>query len=162
MDIKPKQMVAQNKTRGSFLARIQDVIDNYNLGSISIEEAYEELIKQAEDLSEEESRAAKSGMSEEEQELFDLLKKDKLSQKEEKEVKLAAHTLLEKVMDSKNRIFLPEWHKEKASQEKVKHEIQEILNETLPQFYDRDIFTKKTDIIFQHFFELAVSGRMAS
>lgn len=162
MDIKLKQMVAQNKTRGSFLARFQDVIDNYNSGSISIEEAYEELIKQAEDLSEEENRAAKSGMSEEEQELFDLLKKEKLSQKEEKEVKLAAHTLLEKVMDSKNRIFLPEWHKEKASQEKVKHEIQKILNETLPQSYDRDIFTKKTDIIFQHFFELAVSGRMAS
>ncbi|MCW3806127.1 type I restriction endonuclease subunit R [Plebeiibacterium marinum] len=162
MDIKLKQMVAQNKTRGSFLARFQDVIDNYNSGSISIEKAYEELIKQAEGLSEEENRATKSGMSEEEQELFDLLKKDKLSQKEEKEVKLAAHTLLEKVMDSKNRIFLPEWHKEKASQEKVKHEIQKILNETLPESYDRDIFTKKTDIIFQHFFELAVSGRMAS
>lgn len=162
MDIKLKQMVAQNKTRGSFLARFQEVIDNYNSGSISIEEAYEELIKQAEDLSEEENRAAKSGMTEEEQQLFDLLKKDKLNQKEEKEVKLAAHTLLEKIMDSKNRIFIQEWHKEKASQEKVKQEIRNILNETLPASYDREIFTRKTDIIFHHFFELAVSGGMAS
>ncbi len=90
MEVKLKQMLAQNKTRGSFLARFEEIIENYNSGSSSIEEAYEELIKLTEESSEEQLRAAKNGMTEAEQELFDLLKKDKLTKKEEKEVKLAA------------------------------------------------------------------------
>ena len=88
MEVKLKQMLAQNKTRGGFLVRFQQVIDDYNSGSISIEEAYEALVRQAEDLSEEEQRAVKNNMTEPEQELFDLLKKEKLTQAEEKDVKL--------------------------------------------------------------------------
>ena len=82
MEMKLKQMLAQNKTRGSFLEKFEAVIEEYNSGSLSIEEAYEELVKQAEDLSAEQERAAKSGMSETELELFDLLKKEKLTKEE--------------------------------------------------------------------------------
>ena len=85
MAIKLDQMLAQNKTRGSFLVNFQKVIDDYNSGSLSIDQAYEELLKQAEALSEEEQRAAKNEMTEPEQELFDLLKKDKLTKAEERE-----------------------------------------------------------------------------
>ena len=76
LEVKLKQMMAQNKTRGSFLENFQKIIDDYNSGSISIEEAYEELVKQAEALNVEQQRAAKNEMTEEEQELFDLLKKE--------------------------------------------------------------------------------------
>jgi len=160
LELKLKQMLAQNKTRGSFLVNFQKVIDDYNSGSISIEQAYEELLKQAEALSEEQHRAAKNNMTEEEQELFDLLKKDKLTKEEEKSVKLAAKVLLEKLYDSKNKILIQEWHKEKATQERVKREIQIILGEYLPaQSYDRIIFSEKVDVTFQHFYESALLGR---
>lgn len=160
LEIKLKQMVAQNKTRGSFLANFQKIIDDYNTGSLSIEQAYEELVKQAEVMSEEQQRAAKNEMTEEEQELFDLLKKEKLTKEEEKSVKLGAKVLLEKLYDANNRILIQEWHKEKATQEKVKREIQLVLGEYLPESsYDRKIFSQKVDIAFQHFFELAQSGR---
>ncbi len=158
MEVKLKQMLAQNKTRGSFLERFEDIIENYNSGSMSIEEAYEALVKQAEDLSEEEKRAAENGMTEEELELFDLLKKDKLTKKEEKEVKLAASDLLSILFDAKNKILIQEWHKEKATQEMVKQEIKKILNKDLPPSYDRIIFTEKTETIFRHFYELAELG----
>ncbi|MBK9300602.1 MAG: DUF3387 domain-containing protein [Bacteroidetes bacterium] len=75
LEIKLKQMMWQNKTRGSFLENFQKVIDDYNSGSVSIDEAYEELVKQAEAMSNEQQRAAKNEMTEAEQELFDLLKK---------------------------------------------------------------------------------------
>ncbi len=159
MEIKLKQMVAQNKTRGSFLERFEKIIEDYNSGSLSIEEAYEELVKQAEDLTQEQERAAKSGMSEAEQELFDLLLKDKLTKGEEKNVKLAASDLLQILFDAKNKILIQEWHKEKATQEVVKREIQKILNKGLPKSYDRNIFAEKSQIIFQHFYELAEQGR---
>lgn len=159
MEVKLKQMLAQNKTRGTFLADFERIIDEYNSGSLSIEEAYEELVKQAENLSEEEERAAKNGMTEEEQELFDLLKKDKLTKKEEKEVKLAASDLLAILFDAQNKILIQEWHKEKATQEVVKREIQKILNKDLPDSYDRSIFAEKTETVFRHFYELAEMGR---
>jgi len=160
LEVKLKQMLAQNKTRGSFLVDFQKIIDDYNTGSISIEEAYEKLLKQAEVMSEEQQRAAKNEMTEEEQELFDLLKKDKLTQAEEKSVKLAAHSLLEKLYDANNKILIQEWWKEKATQEKVKREIQIVLGKHLPEpVYDRILFTQKVDITYQHFFELAQMGR---
>ena len=160
LEIKLVQMLSQNKTRGSFLANFQKVIDDYNSGSLSIEEAYEELVKQAEAMSNEQQRAAKNEMTEAEQELFDLLKKEKLTKAEEKSVKLAAHTLLEKLFDAKNKILIQEWWKEKATQEKVKREIQIILGEYLPEkSYDRILFSNKVDIAFNHFYELAQIGR---
>ena len=152
--------MAQNKTRGSFLENFQKIIDDYNSGSISIEEAYEELVKQAEALNVEQQRAAKNEMTEEEQELFDLLKKEKLTKEEEKSVRLAAKSLLVKLYDSKNKILIQEWHKEKATQEKVKREIQLVLGSLLPETsYDRLVFSQKVDVAFQHFYELAQMGR---
>ena len=160
LELKLNQMLAQNKTRGSFLVDFQKIIDDYNTGSISIEAAYEKLLKQAEAMSDEQQRAAKNEMTEEEQELFDLLKKDKLTKAEEKSVKLAAHALLERLFDSNNRILIQEWWKEKATQEKVKREIQIVLGKHLPEpVYDRILFTQKVDVTYQHFFELAQMGR---
>lgn len=159
MEKKLKQMLAQNKTRGTFLERFERLIEEYNSGSLSIERAYEELIEQTEKLSEEEQRAAKHGMSETQLELFDLLKKEKLSKKEEKEVKLAAKQLLAVLFDAKNKILIQEWHKEKATQSKVKGEIRTILDKHLPTSYDRQIFGEKLDVVFQHFYSLAELGR---
>ena len=158
MEIKLKQMIRQNKTRGSFLERFEKIIEDYNSGSLSIEEAYEELLKQARDLNEEEERAAKMEMTNDQLELFDLLKKDMLNKAEEKKVKLAAESLLEILFDAKNKILIQEWHKEKATQEIVKREIQNILDKNLPDTYDRNIFAENSEVIFRHFFELAEQG----
>ena len=82
-----------------------------------------------------------------------------LKKEEEKSVKLAAHTLLEKLFDAKNKILIQEWWKEKATQEKVKREIQIVLGEHLPEpTYDRMLFSQKVDTMFQHFYELAQMG----
>lgn len=159
LEIKLRQMLAVNKTRAGFLERFEKVIEDYNSGSLSIEQAYEELIKQAGNLSEEEDRAAQMGMDDRELELFDLLKKEKLTKKEEQEVKLAAQTLLERLYDAKNKILIQEWHREKATQEMVKRHIQEILGRHLPDpGYDRQLFSQKLDLTFSHFLDLAEKG----
>ena len=73
---------------------------------------------------------------------------------------MAAHTLLQKLFDAKNKILIQEWWKEKATQEIVKREIQLVLADLLPHnSYDRLTFSQKVDITFQHFYELAQLGR---
>lgn len=159
MEIKLGQMLAQNKTRGHFLVNFQKVIDDYNSGSLSIDEAYEQLLKEAELLSEEQQRAAKNEMTEAELVLFDLLSKEKLTKAEEKAVRLAAKTLLAKLFDAKNKILIQEWHKEKSTQEKVRREIQKVLGDYLPEeSYDRMLFAEKVEVAFRHFFDLAEAG----
>jgi len=158
MQIKLRQMMRENKTRGSFLDRFEKIIDEYNSGSISIEKAYEELTIEAEHLSAEQTRAAREGMSEEELELFDLLKKDKLSNPEKQKVKLAAQSLLKKLKNAKDTVLIQAWHKELRSQERVRREIQVVLNKNLPDSYDRELFSQKTDVVFQHFYNLAEQG----
>lgn len=158
MEQKLKQMIAKNKTRVSFLERFEKIIEDYNSGSLILEAAYEELIKITESLSKEQQRAAENGMSEQELELFDLLKREKLTKAEEKEVKLAATQLLQILFDAKEKILIQEWHREKATQEIVKREIQKILNDTLPLSYDRNIFVNKTETVFRHFYDLAEMG----
>jgi type I restriction enzyme R subunit len=159
LEMKLRQMLRQNKMRGHFLERFQNVIDEYNLGSISIEEAYEQLIREAENLSEEQGRAAREGMTEKQLEVFDLLTKDcTLTKDEEKQVKLAAGDLLTILFDAKNKILIQEWHKEKQTQEAVRKKILEILNDHLPTSYDRSVFTLKTEAVFQHLYEQAEQG----
>ncbi len=158
MQVKLRQMMRDNKTRGSFLERFEKIIDEYNSGSISIEEAYEQLIREAENLSEEQNRATREGMTEEELEIFDLLKKEKLTKAEKKSVKLAARTLLKRLKDAKDTVLIRAWYKHHESQEKVRREIQLVLDKNLPDSYDRGLFSEKTDVIFQHFYNQAEQG----
>lgn len=158
MEIKLKQMLAQNKTRGSFLERFEKIIEDYNAGHLDIEDVYDAMTDFAKDLSKEQQRAATEGLTEEQLEIYDLLKKNKLTKEEEKQVKSAAIGLLEVLFDAKTNILMQEWHKERATQEMVRQEIKKVLNETLPHSYDRKIFSEKTDVVFQHFYELAVQG----
>ena len=53
-----------------------------------------------------------------------------------------------------------EWWEEKSTQEKVKREIQLVLDHLLPkESYDMNVFSQKVDVTFQHFFELAQAGK---
>ncbi|CAM4414685.1 type I restriction endonuclease subunit R [Zobellia nedashkovskayae] len=159
MEMKLKMMIAQNKTRGSFLERFEKIIEDYNSGHLDIEDVYDAMTDFGKDLSKEQQRAASEGLTDEQLEIYDLLKKKKLTKEEEKAVKLAATGLLESLFDAKNKILIQEWHKEKATQEMVRQEIKKILNEALPESYDRKVFSEKTDVVFQHFYELAEQGR---
>jgi type I restriction enzyme R subunit len=158
MQIKLRQMMRENTTRGSFLERFEKIIDEYNAGSISIEKAYDALTVEAENLNREQARAAREEMSEEELELFDLLKKEKLTKAEKQKVKLAAQTLLKKLHNARDTVLIRSWYKHFESQEKVRREIQLVLDENLPDSYDRQLFSEKTDVIFQHFYNQAEQG----
>ncbi len=70
------RMLQQNTTRTNFAQRLQFIIDRYNAGGAATENYYEALVDFAQNLKQESERHIREGLTEDELELFDLLKQD--------------------------------------------------------------------------------------
>ena len=84
-----------------------------------------------------------------------MLCKDSLTKEEEKKVKLAAKNLYNTLIENKKELFVVDWQNDPTPREKVRSKIISVLNEYLPDSYDRIIFQTKSDIIFEHIVEQA-------
>ena len=110
-----------------------------------------------EDLKKESTRANFEGLTEEELELFDLLIKDKkLTKAEEQSVKLAAKSIYSKLTEEKSDLFVVDWYKDEQPKLKVKQAIEQVLDEDLPDCYDKEIFAVKTNLLLNHFIDMTV------
>ena len=85
-----------NRTRMDYLERFQRLIDEYNSGARNVEAIFDELLKFARELNDEERRHMQEELSEEELAIFDLLMKPApgMTEKERKQVKKVARDLL--------------------------------------------------------------------
>ena len=72
---KLEKLLQENKTRTNFVERYKEIINRYNAGNSTNENYYEDLVDFVDDLKEEGERHVKEGLSEEELEIFDLLKR---------------------------------------------------------------------------------------
>ena len=153
------EMLAQNTTRVNFLQRLQNVIDAYNSGATSTENYYEELTTYAQELKEEAERHIREGLTEDELELFDLLKKNALTQDEAQRVKLAAKHLLRRLVEEQPKVLVQNWHQSTQTQKQVRAEIERVLDADLPESYDRATFKQKCDNVYDLAIEYALRGR---
>ncbi len=155
---KLQQMIGRNTTRTSFAQKLQEIIDRYNSGNSSNENYFDDLMDFVQQMKEEEMRAAREGMTDAELELFDLLKKDNLTKDEEQRVKLAAKNLLHKLKEEKPTVLITDWYKDNQTRFQVLGAIKRVLNDTLPDSYDRAIYSTKCDVVFDHFLTMAQRG----
>lgn len=153
------EMLAQNSTRVAFLQRLQNVIDAYNSGATATENYYDELTAYAQELKEEAERHIREGLTEDELELFDLLSKDPLTQDETQRVKLAAKHLLQRLVDEQPKVLVQNWHQNAQTQQQVRGEIERVLNDDLPDSYDRTTFKQKCDKVYDLAIEYALRDR---
>ena len=154
-----RKMQRKNCTRRKFSERYRSIIDQYNAGGADNEHYYEELVDLVKSMQEEENRASKEGLSEEELEIFDLLMADKkLTKEEEQKVKLSAKELYKKLHDNKQEVFVVDWYKDERPRSMVKTSIEEILDDYLPDSYDKMLFEAKTNLLMAHFTDMAVQG----
>lgn len=151
-------MLKKNVTRTQFAERFKKIIDDYNAGGSQNEEFYKKLVEYMKWMQDEEARHIKENLSEEELEIFDLLYKDKLTKEEEKKVKLAAKNLYNSLVQHRKKLFVIDWQNDPKPRENVRSHIISVLNEYLPDSYDRIIFQAKSDIIFDHLVEQANMG----
>jgi type I restriction enzyme R subunit len=155
---KLRKMLEQNHTRVDFAQKLQEIIDAYNAGGSSTENYFEDLMKFAEGMKAEDARHVREGLTEEELELYDTLRKDKLTKEEEQKVKLAAKHLITRLLDEHPKVLVQDWWKDGQTQRIVKATVEEVLDHDLPASYDRITFKEKSDNVFNLIVEFAVSG----
>ena len=145
------RMVRQNPSRVQYAEKLQDLIDRYNQGSKNIEEFFEELKNLAASLSEEEQRAVREELTEEELAVFDLLTKPDptLTKSQEAQVKGIVRQLLGNL---KGELLVLDWKQRQATRAAVEVTIAAVLDEGLPDVYDRALFSRKTAAVFEHVF----------
>lgn len=152
-------MINKNVSRVKFSERFKNIIDSYNAGGTENEDYYEKLLELMEDLKKENVRSDDLGLTEEELEIYDLLiKGKKLTKAEEKAVILSAKNLYLKLMQDKQDLFVVDWYKDEQPKARVLSAIENILNEDLPESYDKEVFKSKSMLLLDHFIDMTVQG----
>ncbi len=156
---KLEQMIHQNITRINFAQRLQQIIDAYNAGGSSTENYFDELMSFTRDMQAEDERHIREGLTADELELFDLLKQDKMTQEEIQKVKLAAKHLLRRLLEEHPKVLVQDWFKDSQTQKQVRTAVEKVLDDTLPASYDREIFRKKCNNVYELILDHASKGR---
>lgn len=140
---------SRNPTRYELVERIEKLIDDYNAGSVNIDEYLRRLIELSKTLTVEEERSAREGLTEEELAIFDLLTQPDpvLTDEERDTVKGSAKKLLEHLHDK----LVQDWRRKVDVKNDVDSTIRRILDHELPEMpYSPGIFTSKVQLVFDH------------
>lgn len=139
----------RNPTRYELVERIEKLIDDYNAGSVNIDEYLRRLIELSKTLTVEEGRSAREGLTEEELSIFDLLTEPDpvLTDEERDSVKGSAKKLLEHLHDK----LVQDWRRKVDVKNDVDSTIRRVLDRELPEVpYTPGIFTSKVQLVFDH------------
>ncbi len=145
-------MVRFNRTRMDYQAKFEQMIAEYNAGTIGVEDYFERLFDFVGDLNQEDQRSGTEDLSEEELAVFDLLtrREPHLTVPERDEVKIAVRKLLKTLKQEKLGL---DWRKRTQSRAEVKETVNNILDEGLPQPYTQELFGQKSEAIYQHIYD---------
>lgn len=153
-------MLEQNTTRVPFLERFQAIIDRYNSGGSMTEDYYNDLVDFVDNLKKEDERHIELGLTEEEMELFDLIRRDKLGKQQEQDVKNAAKHLLKRLREEHPKVLVQDWFRDSETTERVKNAIEVVLDTDLPaEPYGRKEFAEVSSRLFNHVYVQASLGK---
>ena len=123
------EMVKRNKKRAKFMERLMSLLKEYNSGAHDVDQLFDDLVALAKDLDEEEQRAVKENLSEDELAIFDLLVKENLNPDEVSSIKNATHELLTNLKP----LLVPHWRDFETNRAEVKVGILDLLFKKLPE-----------------------------
>jgi type I restriction enzyme R subunit len=147
------RMCEVNKSRMNYMEKLNELIDDYNTGARSVVQTFKRLAKLAQQLKEEEKRYIREELENEQQlAMFDLLTKPEpdLSDKEKKNVKAVSRILYDKLVEG---ILTLDWRKKQEKKAEVQVAIKTILNDGLPEVYDKRIFDDKRSVIYDYVYD---------
>ncbi len=151
IEVRLRAMLMLNRSRIDYMEKFQQLIDEYNAGSMNVEEYYRRLLEFVKGLDKEEKRALSENLNEEELAIYDLLANPplKMTQKDILSVKKVAHDLLEKLKSEK---LVLDWRKKQQARASVRLCVEEIL-ENLPPIFTAEIYRQKCGLVYQHVYE---------
>src|SRR5699024_5069991 len=131
----------RNPTRYELVERIEQLIADYNEGSVNSDEYLRRLFEMSQTLTEEETRAIREGMTEEELAIFDLLTQPDpaLTDEQRETVKASAKSLLAHIHGK----LVQDWRRKVDVMSDVNSTIRSALDAELPEPYTVDIFQTK-------------------
>lgn len=117
-----KNLIRFNASRYDYLDRFEKMVEEYNKGSVTIEEFFEHLVEFSQELNEEDTRHMREQLSEEELAAFDILTRPgpELDQKEINEIKKVCRDMLAKL---KTELLVLNWRRKRTSRAAVRVEI---------------------------------------
>ncbi len=153
LEQKIAEMVKRNKNRARFMERLDTILREYNSGAHDIDQLFDDLVDLAKSLNEEEQRAIKENLTEEELAIFDLLLKENLNPDEVEKVREVARGLLSKLKVEKLVIDWREWESTRAG---VKTTIFDVLYRDLPEstYAEQDCEMKGLEVynfVYEHY-----------
>jgi type I restriction enzyme, R subunit len=148
-------MMKKNKTRAKFMERLLSILSEYNSGAHDVDQLFDDLVQLAKELSDEQQRAIKENLTEEELAIFDLLLKENINPKDREKVKKTAKDLLAKLKQEK---LVLDWREKEQTRAGVKTTISNILYDLLPEptYTEKDCEIKGLEIynfIYEHYFD---------
>ncbi|MDD9974473.1 MAG: type I restriction endonuclease subunit R [Candidatus Poribacteria bacterium] len=145
-------MIRLNRSRMNYQQKFEQMIAEYNAGTIDVDDFFEGLFNFAGELHQEDQRADAEEFSEEELAVFDLLRQPelRLTLAERDEVKTAVRKLLETLKREK---LVLDWRKRTQSKAEVKETVDNILDDELPQPYTPELFNQKSEAVYQHIYD---------
>ena len=160
IDRKLQRMIQQNPLRMDFYKRYAAIIADYNRETdrVTIEKTFDELVKLVGEMGEEDQRAVREGLDEENLAVFDVLvasKGDALDRRTRNRVKEVARELLDKVKAELAK--LDHWKDKRQTQAQVRQLIYDYLysEETgLPvDAYTDDEVKELAEVVYLHVYE---------
>ena len=155
-------MLARNPTRMDYQRKYEDIVAAYNQEKdrATIEETFAQLVALVASLDEEETRATREGLSEDELALFDLLKKEKLDKTTREKVKQASKSLLVAVQEQLGKLDRF-WEKEQTKADvEVLVRDQVFMNLPTPPFTDDEKSAVAANV-YSYIWQRAVRGDFA-
>jgi len=147
------KMLLKNPTRTNFQKHYEEIVGEYNneKDRVTIEQTFEALLELVDELSEEEQRAIKEGLTEESLALFDLLLKPDLAKPEIDRIKTVAEGLYQTLDAEIQRI--QNFAAKQGTRDEIKIKIKDFLWDDktgLPESFAPDEVEEKTEMVFQH------------
>ncbi len=154
---KAQEMAAKNPTRVDLIEKLEKLIDEYNAASGNVEQAFERLKDFIKTLNEEDGRAAREELTEEELAIYDLLTRPepKLTKAQTLQVKKVAKELLAKLQD---HVGVFQWRQRQQTRAAVQWTIKQVLNELPEEPYPEELWNLKVEETWQFVFGRQASG----
>ena len=150
IDEKLNRMMQKNPHRLDFYKKYKKIIQEYNEGkdSEAVKRAFEELLKFVNEMNLEEQRSLRENLDEETLAIYDLLRKDNLTNKDKDIVKKVAIKTLENLKSEKLKI--ERWRESNQVSAQVKIIIRECLLHLPKESYPDDEVNIKTLDVYRH------------
>ncbi len=156
------EMLARNPMRMNYELQYEDIIAAYNSEKdrVTIEETFRRLAELVQNLDEEQTRAARENLSDDELAMFDLLKRDDLSKADRERVKQASREMLAEI---KERLAELDhfWEKEQTKGEVEAFILDEVYLKLPSPPFTPDEKKLVADSVYAHVWQQAMRGGFA-